>query len=109
MPRAADVIVVGGGMAGLKAALDLVARGRSVILLEANDRAGGRLKAAEVSGRVVDPGGQWVGVGHDVRLQAARRYGIETYPPAFIPAGDADSLERQSLELAGAVRRPRRG
>jgi len=75
----ADVIVVGAGVAGLKAAQELVAAGRSVIVLEAKDRVGGRLKHAEVAGRAVDVGGQWVGAGHDVLRGEARRLGIETY------------------------------
>jgi monoamine oxidase len=75
----ADVIVVGAGVAGLKAAHELVAAGRSVIVLEGKDRVGGRLKRAEVAGRAVDVGGQWVGAGHDVLLAEARRLGIETY------------------------------
>jgi gamma-glutamylputrescine oxidase len=36
-----DVAVVGGGLAGLSAALDLAARGRDVVLLEARDLAWG--------------------------------------------------------------------
>ena len=75
----ADVIVVGAGFAGLKAAQDLVAQGRSVILLEANNRVGGRIKRSEVAGRVVDVGGQWVGTGHDLLLGEANKYGIRTY------------------------------
>jgi len=73
------VIVIGAGVAGLKAAHELVAAGRSVIVLEGKDRVGGRLKRAEVAGRAVDVGGQWVGAGHDVLLAEARRLGIETY------------------------------
>ena len=76
----ADVIVVGAGVAGLKAAQELVAAGRSVLVLEAKDRVGGRLKHAEVAGRAVDLGGQWVGTGHDVLRGEAKRLGIETYP-----------------------------
>ena len=53
--------------------------GRSVIVLEANARVGGRLKRGEVAGRVADFGGQWVGKGHDVLLAEAGRLGIETY------------------------------
>ena len=78
--RNADVIVVGAGVAGLKAANELVAGGQTVIVLEANERVGGRLKRTEVAGVVADVGGQWVGVGHDVLLGEAMRFGIETYP-----------------------------
>jgi monoamine oxidase len=78
--RTADVIVVGAGAAGLKAATELVAAGRSVIVLEANYRVGGRLRAGRVAGQIVDFGGQWVGIGHDVLLADAKRFGIETYP-----------------------------
>ena len=40
---ACDVIVIGGGAAGLAAAMELVQAGRSVVLLEARDRLGGRI------------------------------------------------------------------
>ena len=79
-PRRADVIVVGAGMAGLKAASELVAKGQSVIVLEADDRVGGRTKLGEIAGRVADYGGQWVGARHSVLLAEAERMGIETYP-----------------------------
>jgi len=39
----ADVIVVGGGVAGLAAADALIARGRSVLLVEGRERLGGRI------------------------------------------------------------------
>jgi monoamine oxidase len=38
-----DVIAIGAGIAGLKAAYDLQNKGLSVIVLEANDRIGGRI------------------------------------------------------------------
>ena len=79
MNDAVDVIVVGAGMAGLKAASELVARGRSVTVLEASDRVGGRTKRGEVAGRLVDFGGQWVGPRHATLLAEAERLGIETY------------------------------
>src|SRR5690242_11000652 len=79
METKADVIVVGAGLAGLKAAQELVKAGRSVIVLEAKDRVGGRLKYGEVAGRNADLGGQWVGPGHSALLGEATRLGIETY------------------------------
>jgi monoamine oxidase len=76
---AVDVIVVGAGFAGLKAASELVAVGRSVTVLEADNRVGGRTKAGQIAGRNADLGGQWVGPRHDLLLAEAARLGIETY------------------------------
>jgi monoamine oxidase len=77
--RHADVIVVGAGASGLKAARELVEAGRDVIVLEAHERVGGRLKPAELAGRKIDLGGQWVGIRHSVLLAEAARLGIPTY------------------------------
>ncbi len=55
-----DVIVVGGGFAGVTAAREIALRGRSVLLLEARDRLGGRTWSAEWDGIPVEYGGQWV-------------------------------------------------
>ena len=46
----ADVIVVGAGYAGLSAARSLVAHNRSVIVLEGNDRVGGRIWTKAAAG-----------------------------------------------------------
>lgn len=52
------VVVVGGGIAGLAAAYDLVAAGHEVVLLEATDRVGGKLRRGEVAGVAVDVGAE---------------------------------------------------
>lgn len=51
-------IVVGAGVAGLSAARDLALAGREVLVLEATDRAGGKLRAGEVAGVTVDVGAE---------------------------------------------------
>src|SRR5947209_17791968 len=78
--RQTDVVVVGAGLAGLTAARDLAARGRSVVVLEARDRVGGRtLNASLGGGEVVEVGGQWVGPTQDRVTALARSLGVSTF------------------------------
>ena len=53
----APVIVVGGGPAGLTAALELTARGRAVTVLEGGDQVGGLARTVERDGYRFDLGG----------------------------------------------------
>jgi len=53
-----DVVVVGAGLAGLAAARRLTAAGRSVLVLEAADEVGGRVRTDEVDGFHLDRGFQ---------------------------------------------------
>jgi monoamine oxidase len=55
-----DVVVVGGGFAGVTAAREAAFRARSVLLLEARDRIGGRTWSADWNGIPVEYGGAWV-------------------------------------------------
>ena len=57
-----EVIVVGAGLAGATAALNLSRAGASVLILEARDRAGGRGYTREFAGTAdqLDYGGAWI-------------------------------------------------
>lgn len=55
-----STVVIGAGLAGLNAALTLEKAGREVILLEASDRAGGRVATDEVDGFLLDRGFQLI-------------------------------------------------
>lgn len=76
----ADVIVVGGGIAGLTAARELREAGRDVMVIEARDRVGGRIRSAEFAGAAVDLGGN-------------------AFAPQFQPR-ITNELERYRVELA---------
>lgn len=60
--RRCGVVVVGAGLAGLHAAWRLHAGGADVIVLEANDRVGGRTWSRAIGdGTVVERGGEFIG------------------------------------------------
>ncbi|KAA1415963.1 FAD-dependent oxidoreductase [Nocardioides humilatus] len=74
-----DVVVVGAGLAGLTAARTLTAAGRSVVVVEARDRVGGRTLNHDLGdGQVVEAGGQFVGPTQNHILKLAGDLGIDT-------------------------------
>ena len=60
MRRDRTVVVIGAGMAGLAAAANLKKRGFAVVVLEARDRIGGRMRTDRSFGCAVDLGASWV-------------------------------------------------
>ena len=72
------VVVVGAGLAGLTAAIDLVAQGAEVTVLEARDRVGGRMHGIPMSSTVAaDGGAAYLGVQHTELLEMLRAHGLE--------------------------------
>jgi monoamine oxidase len=77
----ADVVVVGAGFAGLTAALKLVRAGRSVIVLEARDRVGGRALNQPIGGgEVSERGATFVGPTQNHILALAKEFGVAKFP-----------------------------
>lgn len=60
MPKNFDYVVVGGGLAGIAAALHLQELGAEVVLLEASDRLGGRIATDSIDGFLCDRGFQLI-------------------------------------------------
>lgn len=91
----ADVIVVGGGIAGLTAALELKDSGRSVAVLEARDRVGGRTWSGTLEGAEIDWGGQWIGPGQPRVYALVEKLRLRTFPTY--------DTGRKILEMRGRI------
>ena len=79
----ADVVVIGAGFAGIAAARDLAEAGRSVVVLEARDRLGGRTWYREIPGTGVmaEYGGMFFSRATQPNLaREIDRYGVEVLP-----------------------------
>jgi monoamine oxidase len=92
--RSADVVVVGAGFAGLTAALRLVDAGRSVIVLEARNRVGGRALNQPIGGgEVSERGATFVGPTQNHILALAKQFGVNRFPTF----NDGDNVYVNSL------------
>lgn len=74
-----DVVIVGAGASGLTVANRLKDAGRSVVVLEARERAGGRLWTDDIDGAMLEIGGQWVSPDQDALIETLDELGLETY------------------------------
>ena len=79
--RTVEVVVVGAGFAGLTAARRLVGAGKSVLVLEARDRVGGRVWNHQLGhGLVSEAGGTFVGPTQDRLAALAQEMKVGTFP-----------------------------
>ncbi len=111
-----DVIVIGAGLAGLHAAMLLEAEGFNVLVLEGNNRIGGRvLTMDDVDGKP-EAGGQQIGPLHARVRSAVTDLGLHMYKPdlgwtglTVITGGQtvdgADWRDSPHNKLAGEERR----
>lgn len=75
-----DVIVIGGGLAGTTAARLLAERGKTVLLLEASERLGGRTQTVTShDGAAIDVGGQWLGKTQHRMLDLVAEFDLDLF------------------------------
>src|SRR4051794_40510937 len=80
LTRRADVIVVGAGLAGLTAAREILFKGKSVIVLEARKRVGGRMLNHDIGGgHVTELGAQFVGDTQDHMIGLADQLKVDRF------------------------------
>lgn len=98
-----DAVVIGSGLAGLGAALHLTRAGRQVLVLEAGDRVGGRMRTDVVDGYTIDHGFQVV----NPYYPELRRLGLvdelDLHP--LLP-GVSVSMGRSAISLGDPLRHP---
>ena len=95
-----DILIVGGGLSGLALADHLAVAGREFVLIEAQDRFGGRILTQDLSGGRFDLGPAWFWPGQPRMAALAQRFQI----PVFEQYASGDLMfETQS----GAIQRGR--
>lgn len=121
----ADVLVLGAGVAGLSTARYVAQAGRSVVVLDARDRTGGRVHYGSFEGAAcsIEYGGAWISSRYHPRVMTeVQRHGLElvvepdfswlwaldqpAYQPGFPISGDElYELERAFADVIFAARR----
>jgi len=96
------VLVIGAGIAGLTAANALTRAGVETVVLEARERAGGRLHTADLGGWPTDLGGSWIHTPEGNPLSAfAELAGVPTRSANPLPeVAGADLGEERRLSAA---------
>ncbi|QCW51475.1 protoporphyrinogen oxidase [Nocardioides dongxiaopingii] len=98
------IVVVGAGVAGLTAAHDLVADGHDVVVLEASDRPGGKIRRESVAGVPVDVGAEAMVNRRPEGVTLARALDLEIVHPSLASSRiwTRDALRPLPRTLLGA-------
>lgn len=92
---AVDVVVIGAGLAGLQAAVNVQRSGKTVCVLEARDRVGGRTVSQQVGNATFDLGGQWIGPKQHRLRRLVSQAQVRTFPTYH--------EGRKILDIAGKI------
>ena len=103
MTREFDLIVVGGGAAGIGVARRLVAHGASCLLLEASSRLGGRAYTQDLGGYPLDLGCEWLHSGDRnawVDVAEASGFPVDRGDPPWAKAHPSLAEDKDDKEAA---------
>lgn len=99
-----DVVIIGAGVAGLTSAHRLRQGGREVVVLEARDRVGGRVRSDLTNGFLIEVGGQWVAPDQERLLHLLDELGLGRFER--YREGDDLYLDRAGEALRHATELP---
>ena len=99
----ADVVIVGAGLAGLAAGIELQRAGRDVIVLEASDGPGGRVRTDVVDGYRLDRGFQILLTAYP---EARRLLDFETLDLRHLRPGAMVRIDDGFARIGDPLRRP---
>ena len=98
-----DVVVIGGGFAGIAAARDCRENGYSTLVLEARNRLGGRTFTSEFGDNQVELGGTWIHWSQPFVWAEKERYGLEVKEtPGFVADRTLALVEGKPIEVGEA-------
>ena len=98
-----DVVVIGGGFAGVTAARDCRENSFSTLLLEARNRLGGRTFTSTFEGHRVELGGAWIHWSQPFVWAEKERYGLDIIEtPGFAPDRMLMQVDGKTRELSEA-------
>ena len=100
---ATDAVVVGGGVAGLVAAVEVARAGHSVLLLERTTRLGGRVNTAMLAGLPVDLGAESFATRDGTVAALLDELEMIATEPAGLPAWVVNPRDAYPLPPAGAL------
>jgi monoamine oxidase len=96
-PKSKTVIIIGAGISGLAAAKKLKEKGFNVLILEAQDKVGGRLRTNRSLGVAFDEGASWIhGIDGNPITTLAQQAGMNTF--------ETVDESRKSYDVGGILR-----
>ena len=102
-----DFIIIGGGLSGIYAAFLLAQKKKSLVLLEARSRLGGRILSFEHQGFFADLGSSWYWPMINPKVNAlVKSLGLEGYPQFETGLGRFQARDGHTETIAGYPMEP---